>query len=144
MKMNKSYKQHRSGFTLVETLVAGVILALSAVALGTTISRGMNSLALARDYQQAAELLDRTLTKIDLIGPSSLLYEGPMADFFSPPYDRFTWQAQIEPLSEGYLYEVTVRIFWTTPIGTQRSVQAQTLLNDAPDSRPSGLDWYSL
>ena len=144
MKMNKSATQHPHGFTLVETLVAGVILTLSAVALGITISQGMNSLALARDYQQAAELLDRTLTKIDLIGPSRLFYEGPLTDAFSPPYDRFAWQAQIEPLTDGYLYEVTVRIFWTTPIGTQRSVQAQTLLNDAPDSRPSGLDWYSL
>ena len=144
MKMNKLSKQHRRGFTLVETLVSGVILALSAVALGAVISQGMNSLTLARDYQQAAELLDQTLTKIDLIGPSTLLYEGPTADFFDPPYDRFAWQAQIESRTEGYLYEVTVRIVWITPVGTQRSVQAQTLLNDAPDSRPSGLDWYSL
>ena len=48
----------RRGFTIVEALVAGVILSLSAVALGATVSHCMRSLTLARDYQRAAELLD--------------------------------------------------------------------------------------
>ena len=61
-------KANRRGFTLIETLVAGVILALSAVAIGSTVSHCMRSLTLARDYQTAAELLDRTFTKIDIIG----------------------------------------------------------------------------
>ena len=142
--MNKSAKQHPRGFTLVETLVAGIILALSALVLATTISQGTHSLTLARDYQRAAELLDETLTKIDIIGPARLFYEGPAGDFFDPPHDRFAWQAQIEPRTEGNLYEVTVRILWITPTGATRSVEAQTLLNDSPKSRSTGLDWYSL
>ena len=142
--MSKRIKRQTSGFTLVEVLVAGVVLALSAAVLGTTISQGMHSLALARDYQQAAELLDETLTKIDIVGPARLLYEGPLEDFFDSPHDGFAWQANIEQRTEGYLYEVTVSILWTTPAGEQRSVQGQTLLNDPPDSRPSELDWYSL
>jgi len=142
--MSKRIKGHSGGFTLVETLVAGVILALSAAVLGVTISQSMRSLALARDYQQAAELLDKTLTKIDLVGPARLLYEGPREDVFSPPHERFSWQVQIEPRTQGHLYEVTVRILWETPGGTKRSVEAQTLLNDQPDSRPTDLDWDSL
>jgi len=142
--MSKRIKQHAGGFTLVEVLVAGVILALSATVLGVTISQSMRSLALARDYQQAAELLDKTLTKIDLIGPARLLYEGPTEDTFRPPHERFAWQAQIEPLAQGYLYEVTVRILWEVPGGTTRSIEAQTLLNDPPDSRLSELDWDNI
>ena len=132
------------GFTLVETLVAGVILALSAVALGMTVSQSMRSLALARDYQRAAELLDKTLTKIDLIGPARLQFEGPTEDVFERPHDRFAWQAKIEPGIQGHLYEVTVRILWETPGGTIRSIEGQTLLNDPPDSRTIELDWYRL
>jgi type II secretory pathway pseudopilin PulG len=134
----------RGGFTLVEALAAGVILALSAVVLGIAVTQGMRSLELARDYQRAAELLDRTLTKVDLIGPARLLLEGPTRGAFEPPHDRFAWQLDISPRLEGYLYEVTVQITWSSPRGERRSTVAQTLLNDPPDSRPAELDWDDL
>ena len=128
----------------METLVAGVILALSAAALGLTVSGSMRSLAKARDYQRAGELLDKTLTKIDLIGPARLEYEGPTEGVFRAPHDRFAWQAQIEPGSQGDLYKVTVRISWDTPGGRTEFIEGQTLLNDPADSRPIELDWDSL
>ena len=136
--------QRTAGFTLVEVLVAGVILTLSAGALGLSVSRCMGSLSLARDYQRAAELLDRTFTKIDLIGPALLLYEGPSEGLFEEPHDRFAWQAKIDSRLEGHLYEVTVRILWETPSGKPRFIEAQTLLNDPPGSRPSELYWDEL
>lgn len=123
-----------------------MILALSAGALGLTISQSMHSLALARDYQRAAELLDRTFTKIDLIGPSRLLYAGPSEGLFDEPgHERFSWQAEIDDSRlEGHLYEVTVRIVWQTPSGKPRFIEAQTLLNDPPNSRSSELYWDEL
>ncbi|MCK4850066.1 MAG: prepilin-type N-terminal cleavage/methylation domain-containing protein [Phycisphaerae bacterium] len=137
--------ERTAGFTLVEVLVAGVILALSAGALGLTISQSMRSLALARDYQQAAELLDKTFTKIDLIGPALLHYEGPTEGIFDEArHERFAWQAKIDSRLEGNLYEVTVRILWETPSGKGRFIEAQTLLNDPPGSRPSELYWDEL
>ena len=125
----------------MEALVAGVILALWAAVLGTTISQSMGSLALARDYQQAAELLDKTLTKIDMIGPARVMFEVPSEGVFEAPRERFSWQREIEARTEGHLYEVTVRIRWTTPGGQIQSIEAQTLLNDQPGSRPSELNW---
>ena len=137
--------ERTAGFTLVEVLVAGVILALSAGALGLTISNCMRSLTLARDYQQAAELLDKTFTKIDLIGPARILYEGPSEGLFEESrHERFAWQAEIDSRLEGNLYEVTVRILWETPSGKVRFIEAQTLLNDPPGSRPSELYWDEL
>ncbi len=137
--------QRSAGFTLVEVLVAGVILALSAGALGLTISQSMRSLGLARDYQQAAELLDKTFTKIDLIGPARILYEGPSEGLFDEArHERFAWQVKIDSRLEGNLYEVTVRILWETPSGKGRFIEAQTLLNDPPGSRPSELYWDEL
>ncbi len=133
------------GFTLVEVLVAGVVLALSAGATGLTISNGMRSLALARDYQRAAELLDRTFTKIDMIGPARILYEGPSEGLFDEDrHEKFAWQATIDSRLEGNLYEVTVRILWQTPSGKPRFIEAQTLLNDPPGSRSSELYWDEL
>ena len=91
-----------------------------------------------------AELLDRTLTKIDTIGPAQLLAEGPTAGGFDPPHALFTWDATIERRPEGDLYDVTVRIAWPTPDGRRRSVDAQTFLNDPSDLMQSELDWNDL
>ena len=104
----------------------------------------MRSLTLARDYQSAAELLDRTFTKIDIIGPALLYTEGPTAGAFDRPHEKFAWQAEIDTRLDGSLYEVTVSITWQTPGGTYRSVRAQTLLNDPPGSRSSEILWEDL
>ncbi len=105
----------------------------------------MRSLSLARDYQVAAELLDRTFTKIDLIGPALLYYEGPTNGLFEQPrHDKFAWQTVITPSLQGDLYKVTVRIIWQTPSGKPRFIEAQTLLNDPADSRPNELYWEDL
>ncbi len=142
--MSKRGRQHSGGFTLVEALVAGVILALSVGVMGLTITRGMRSMALARDFQLAAGLVDRTLTKIDTIGPAMLMIEGPTEGRFAPPNDRFTWSATIEPRLEGDLYDVTVRIVWPTSVNATRSVEVQTFLNDPATEDQSLLQWDEL
>ena len=88
--------RQRRGFTLVEALVAGMILALAGGVLSLTVRQGLRSLTAAMDYQQAAELLDRTLTKIDAIGPARLLAEGPAAGTFAAPHDRFAWKTTVD------------------------------------------------
>jgi hypothetical protein len=118
---------------------------LSAGALGLTLSQSMQSLSLARDYQRAAELLDRTFTKIDLIGPARMYDEGPNEGFFEEAQnERFAWQVKIDTRLEENLYEVTVQIMWQTSGGRTRSIEAQTLLNDPPGSRSSELYWDEL
>ena len=142
--MGRATRRHRGGFTLVETLAAGMVLALSAAVLGTAITQGMRSLTLARDYQRAAELLDETLTKIDLIGPTRLLAEGPTEGAFDPPHERFAWQAEIVPCTAGDLYDITVRVSWTTGRGGMRSAKARTMRNDPPETWQNELDWDDL
>ena len=135
----------RRGFTLIEGLVAGMILAGSAAALSLSIRQAMRSTAMARNYQRAAELLDITLIKIDTVGPARLALEGPKEGVFEPPYQRFTWDAAIEAPAEGHLYDVTVRIRWPNAAGTMKSVKAQTFLNDPPrDDNQSTPAWEDL
>ncbi len=142
--MNRRTRRQSAGFTLIEALVAGMILAMSSVALSLGVRTGIRSLALGKDFQRAAELMDRTLTKIDTVGPGRVLVEGPIEGVFDPPHDRFAWSASIEPLSEGHLYDVTVRIYWEQVGGKLRSVEAQTLLNDARAEGESGPGWDDL
>ena len=140
-----SRRGHAAGFTLVEALSAGIILAVSAVVIGSGVSQAVRSQSITRDTQRAAELLDQILTKIDLIGPSRLLYEGPTEGQIN---ERFSWQATIEPRLEADLYEVSVKLRWQVPGYSGQSgarvAEAHTMLNDPPRSRNAFLEWDEL
>ncbi|NQU75926.1 MAG: prepilin-type N-terminal cleavage/methylation domain-containing protein [Planctomycetes bacterium] len=142
--MGNLHRRNCGGFTLAEALVAGVILAISSAGLGMIVTGGMRSLSRARQYQQAAELLDRILTRIDLIGPARLLAEGPTEGTIDTPHGPWAWKAIIDTRPEGCLYDVTVSLTWLMPAGQRQSVQAQTFLNDPPGARSAELKWDDL
>lgn len=135
--------RHSRAFTVVEALAAGTILAVTALIVGPSISGALVGLEDARDLQRAVQLLDETLTRIDLIGPERVSREGPLTGQFEPPDDRFAWETDIEPTLPGDLYKVTVRVSWTGPRG-QHTAVAQTLLNDGPGSHDETLEWRNL
>lgn len=137
-------RHHRlAGFTLIETLVAGIILAMAVAVMGTTLSHAYISLADAKDESRAAVLLDDLLTKIDLIGPARIASEGPREGTFDGADDRFSWSTDISNRPQGHLYEVTAVVSWR--YGAKiKSVRIQTYLNDAPGSRDSTLKWKDL
>jgi uncharacterized protein (DUF58 family) len=142
LEAGKRRRVRRGGFTLVEALAAGIILAVGGAVVGASLAQTYESLRVAKDEQHAAELLDGVLTRIDLIGPDRLGREGPSEGRCAED-DRFSWRAQFRPLEIGHLYEVTVTVSWSTPRGL-RSVEAQTYLNDPPGSRDATLSWEAL
>ena len=142
--MGRPQRRLNGGFTLVEALAAGVILAVSAVALGAIASASVRSLGRAREVQRTAGLLDGVLTRVDVIGPARLSSEGTTAGQFNPPDEGYSWSVTISPELEGHLYNVTVRVQWRTAEGRPRSVDAQTLLNDPPGARDSTIMWDDL
>jgi type II secretory pathway pseudopilin PulG len=133
----------RRGFTLVEALVAGMILALGVAVIGTSVSRAYGSLSDARDERRAAMLLDELLTKIDLIGPARIASEGPRQGQFDDADERFSWSIDIQSRPQGHLYEVTVTLSWPSD-GRHKSVRIQTYLNDPPSLRDPLLRWRDL
>ena len=100
---------------------------------------------MSRDTQHAAQILDDLLTKIDIIGPLRLDYEGPTNGVIE---DRFFWELQITPRLETDLYEIAVSVRWPTSknskTGEFRQAEAYTLLNDPPQSRNPVLEWDDL
>ena len=100
-------------------------------------------LGTAADLQQAAELCDRVLTKIDILGAAQVLDDGYTSGQFDVPRERFSWEAEITPLDVGDLYDVIVTIRWETAF-ENRSVEMQTLLRDSSEDGPSLLHWEDL
>ena len=143
--MHNRTQRRSGGFSLVEALAAGMILAASAIVIGGGVTQAMRSQSIVRDTLWAAELLDHVLTQIDMIGPARLYYGH--APTQGPLDERFSWQAKVEPQLEGDLYEVTVQINWQAPHAGEsasRVVKAHTLINDAPGSRNLTLEWEDL
>ncbi|MEM1026612.1 MAG: hypothetical protein AAGJ38_00850 [Planctomycetota bacterium] len=136
------FKRHRPcrGFTIVECLLAGMILAAFAGVLARGIAQSATAIQRADDQRNAAQWLDEVLTRIDLVGPAELSYAGPTSGLLD---ERFRWDATItqEATSDLYVVEVTVR--WTTPRGPQ-AVKGHTLLMDPPGWRAGGFSWAML
>jgi len=138
------HRASNHGFTLVEVLAASVILTVWAVVLSLSVRQSMRSLQAADRTTVVADLIDEVLTKIDTIGPAAVYADGPTAGRFDDPDGDYSWRAEIAPLTNGDLYDVTVTVWWLDAAGTVREVDAQTLLNDPTGSRPAGIRWESL
>jgi prepilin-type N-terminal cleavage/methylation domain-containing protein len=132
-----------SGFTLVEVLIAGVILGLAVAVMGTAVSRGYAALAEARDERHAAILLDDLLTKVDMLGPARVASEGPREGKFDGADERFSWSVDIENRPQGHLYDVTATLTWKSG-AREKSVSIHTYLNDPVSSRDSTVKWKDL
>ena len=65
-------KQTDKGFTLVETILASVILCGAVLAVGAISTRSLGGAKLNRQYEVAAALVDRQLCLIDYIGVDNL------------------------------------------------------------------------
>src|SRR5689334_3095517 len=139
----RSPHHRRTGFTLIEVLVAGIILALAIGVMGTAVSRSYAALSDARDERRVSTLLDELMTKVDLIGPARISSEGPHSGNFDGADERFSWTIDVETRPIGHLYQVTATVKWTKG-QQQMSRQAQTFLNDLPKSHDATLKWRDL
>lgn len=139
---SRSPRRHR-GFTLIEVLIAGILLAASIAVMGTAVSRSYRGSADANDDRRAALLLSDLMTKIDLIGPARLASEGPRSGSFDGEDSRFSWSVEIQNRQQGHLYQVNVTLSWTAGT-TKRRAQVQTLLDDPPKSHDASIKWRDL
>lgn len=128
----------RRGFTLIEALLAGMILAVFGTALAAGIGLASTQLQRDRDTVRAANALDEVLTRVALVGPATLALDGPTQGQLN---ETFEWSVVIDqqPLSD--LFDITATVMWTRR-DRPRSVSASTRLYDPPSS--SGLPWEAL
>lgn len=133
-------RARRRGFTIVECLLAGVILALFAATIATAVGQAATAARRSEDLRRAAGWLQEVMTRIDMVGPSLLLREGPMQGQLDA---RFSWSASIEPETLGDLYDVQVTIHWSTGKSTS-SVVGYTQFQDPPEAQHLAGSWYEL
>jgi len=105
-------KKIKRGFTLVETVLASIILCGAVLAMGAISTRSFSEIRLNRQYEVAAALADRQLTLIDYIGVENFIELGQMEGQFEEGQPVYQWRAIAEYLGIGNLYQVNITVSW--------------------------------
>jgi len=121
-------RKNRRGFTLIEAILASVILCGSVLVVGAIATRSLSQTKLNRQYEVATALVDKQLTLIDYIGIEDFIELGRMegtVEEFEPGY---RWKVVTESQGTDNLYKVNITISW---IERKRlhSVSVDTMFN---------------
>jgi len=126
------------GFSLLEVLVAFVILALVGTALFQAFGGALNNAALAEEYSRAALLAESRLA--DAAVENSPLREG--GDQGSSEDGKYNWVTRVEPyvapdstpdqqrlieMTSVRLWRISVTVSWPGAFGRQRSLSLATV-----------------
>ena len=121
-------KQNKSGFTLVETILASIILCAAVLALGAISTRSLGLTRLNRQYEVASTLVDRQLSLIDYIGVDNFIEFGQTEGEFDQYEPVYNWEVVTESIGIDNLYVVNITISWIER-NRQYSVSVDTRLN---------------
>lgn len=138
--MVKTVKKSVGGFSLVEVIVASIILSTSVVALCAIGNKSMTGVKRNREYEQAWELMDKQLTMISMMGIDQFLEEDQMEGQLGrestlqaqsgeeTSQASHYWKAEVVEGEADNLYEVKLSISWGRQ-NRPRSIYASTRFN---------------
>jgi len=122
----------RKGFSLIEMIVASIILSLAVVTICAVSNKSMAAVRSNREYEDAWDLLDRQLMMIDYIGVEEFIEEGNMSGQFGSEGEEgqtvHYWTVKHQEGEYDNLYRIDVTISWKSA-GSIRSISASTILN---------------
>lgn len=124
----------RSGFTLIEVLVAAVVLAIGISAGVRTLGAMARASAAAADRQTAVRLAGERLAILEAVeGASAGTASG---NFENEP--RFRWQQQVDAAAESGVLQATVTITWRESAADRRYAVTTYLLDPAQQPSSGG------
>ena len=123
----------RSGFSLLEVLVATVVMGIAVTGLIVGLSQSVKNASRLADYDRAA-ILARTKMN-DLLLDLTLPFEGTVEGTFEASEAGFPggWKAATKPFDlppqagpgSTVLQQIALQIWWQPPTGTRRSIQLE-------------------
>ncbi|HZP82265.1 MAG TPA: prepilin-type N-terminal cleavage/methylation domain-containing protein [Chthonomonadaceae bacterium] len=100
----------RTAFTLVEMIVATLLLAIGVAGALAAFSTATRASAMAEQINTAALLAQQRLTEIEL--QSDTLSGGAQQGDFGADYPGYRWQQNVEPTDYENLFKVTLTVQW--------------------------------
>ena len=103
---------NRDGFSLIEVIIAAVILSFAIIVLCGICTRSLISVQTNRDYEQAWEVLDRQLEAITYVGIDDFLEEGQTDGDFKGIELTYHWDVETKLTDTDNLYEINITVSW--------------------------------
>lgn len=103
------------GFTMLETLVAALILSLSVVTVAALFSRSLAAVSELDEYERAWSLVDRQFTLIDQMGIEEFINSGELTGFFESDEGDgggYWFSADVTPTDSDGLYRINLTVYW--------------------------------
>lgn len=121
MRAQKSINRHshrpaRVGFTLMEVIVAVIIVGMTSVATLSAFATELRTAEKSRVALEVASLADNRLAILEVTPAEDLvtLPDSSKAGQFDPPFDHYAWTATVaRVVNETDLFEANVRVTWT-------------------------------
>ncbi|HIJ67777.1 MAG TPA: prepilin-type N-terminal cleavage/methylation domain-containing protein [Planctomycetes bacterium] len=138
----------RKGFSLIEMIVAAVLLSGAVVTICAIGNRSLGGVKLNRENETAWQLLDRQLALIDYIGVEQFMEAGQTEGSFGDDDEGGTvyyWSSNITEGEADNIYRVDMLVSWSAG-GRAGQVSAATVFNgtgstqlssDSGESAPS-------
>ena len=119
----------RRGMTLVEVLVATVLLGVGVSGLMLSATLGLRNQRRCEQRTAATFLAYGKLSEVEVVGPHIWSLSRPLNGTETQDDVTYAWSVQIIEQGVGELYDVQVDVSWTDA-SRGGSVAVQTLLND--------------
>jgi type II secretory pathway pseudopilin PulG len=108
-------RRRSSGFTLVEMVVATIVLFVGGVAAMMAISSCTRSIGIAEAYSKAALLAEQRLTELET--QADALTSGEQQGDFGEENAGYQWTQSVEPTDLTNVSRVTLVVTW--PMGAR-------------------------
>jgi general secretion pathway protein I len=125
---------NRKGFSLLEVLVATVVMGIAVTGLIVGLSQSVKNASRLADYDRAA-MLARTKMN-DLLLDVTLPFDGSVEGTFDPAQTAVPtgWKAVLKPFDAPpnagpgnmILQQVALQVWWQPPSGTRRVIQVES------------------
>jgi len=105
-------KTNNKGFTLIEAILANIILCGAVLAVSAISTRSLSETRLNRQYEVAASLIDKQLCLIDYTGIDQFVELGRMegvVEQFEPGYH---WEVTAAEQDIDNLYLLNITVTW--------------------------------
>ncbi len=110
--MTARWTTKNRGFSLVETIVASVILSATVLVIVATSTKCISTTRLNRQYETAASLIEKQLTLIDFIGIDDFIDVGTLDGDVTELEPGYHWEVETEYQEIDSLYIVTITVSW--------------------------------
>lgn len=131
-------REGEGGFTLIEALVALVVLGLVVVTMAAASSQALRVEGATLDHRRAAALADAKMSEIAALPPAGLrTYAEGLAGRFGEGNERFAWSARVTEVPESpHLFRAVLRVAWDGG-----SMEVATVLHHEPRIRSGRTPW---